>query len=72
MGAYDSVEKKFLNLEEFTVIAKLPSKEVLLAQLVGTVSGPLRAFMYVIDQLSKRTPVQAGAEASKVEPTEAK
>lgn len=55
LGAFDISAKKYLNLDEFTVIAKLPSREVLLAQLVGVMSGPIRAFMYIVDQLSKKT-----------------
>ena len=55
LGAFDVPAKKYLNLDEFTVIAKLPSREVLLAQLVGVMSGPIRAFMYIVDQLSKKT-----------------
>lgn len=55
LGAYDSVEKVALDKNQFLVIAKLPSREILLAQLVGVMSGPIRAFMYVIDQLSKKS-----------------
>ncbi|MDP3901490.1 MAG: 50S ribosomal protein L10 [bacterium] len=54
LGAYDSVEKSFLDADQFTIIAKLPSREVLLAQLVGMMAGSIRAFMYIVDQLSKK------------------
>lgn len=59
LGAYDVAKKAFLTAEEFTIVAKLPPREVLLGQLVGVLAGPIRAFMYVIDQLSKRQPAAA-------------
>lgn len=55
LGAYDGVEKIALDKNQFLVIAKLPSREILLAQLVGVMSGPIRAFMYIADQLSKKS-----------------
>jgi len=57
LGAYDDVEKMALDKNQFLVIAKLPSREILLAQLVGVLSGPIRAFMYIADQLSKKSAV---------------
>jgi large subunit ribosomal protein L10 len=36
-------------------IGKLPPREVLLAQLLGTMAGPVRAFLYLLDQKSKQT-----------------
>lgn len=59
LGSYDLEKKNFLTAEDFVVIAKLPSREVLLAQLLGVLSGPIRAFMYIVDQLSKRSPTTA-------------
>jgi len=54
LGGYDLEKNNFITPEEFLAIAKLPSREVLLAQLIGVLSGPIRAFVYIIDQLSKR------------------
>jgi large subunit ribosomal protein L10 len=34
-------------------MGKLPPREVLLAQLLGTLAGPIRSFMYLLDQKSK-------------------
>ncbi len=59
LGAYDLVGKKSLTVEEFLVIAKLPSREVLLGQLAGMLTAPLRQFMFVISELSKRIPAAA-------------
>ena len=61
LGAYELPKKLFLSAEEFLAIARLPSREVLLAQLVGVLSGPIRAFMYVLDQISKKQPSSAKA-----------
>ena len=65
LGAYEIPLKNFLNAEQFLAIAKLPPREVLLAQLVGVLSGPIRALMYIIDQLSKRS-TEAQASNAKV------
>jgi large subunit ribosomal protein L10 len=69
LGAFDMKEKKALTGEEFTVIAKLPSREVLLGMVLGAITGPLRAFMYLLQELAKRTPAGAGSpdEASSAE-----
>lgn len=55
LGAYDLVDKKAVGSDEFVVIAKLPSRETLLAMTIGGITGPLRAFMYIVNQLSKKT-----------------
>lgn len=54
LGAYEIPLKNFLNAEKFLAIAKLPPREILLAQFVGVLAGPIRAFMYVLDQRSKK------------------
>lgn len=61
LGVYDLAQKAFLNPEQFVTIAKLPPREVLLAQLVGVLSAPIRAFIYVVDELSKRSAPEASA-----------
>jgi large subunit ribosomal protein L10 len=65
VGAFDRDSNAVLSTQEFTIIAKLPSREVLLAQVVGAMSGPLRAFMYIVSELSKRQPASAEAPAGK-------
>lgn len=54
LGAYDLVAKTALTAEEFTVIAKLPSREALLAQVLGAFTGPVRAFMYLLQERAKK------------------
>jgi large subunit ribosomal protein L10 len=65
------LEKKLVNAEEITNLAKLPSREVLLAQLLGAVQSPmygfagslagiLRKFVYALDQVREQ---KANAQA---------
>lgn len=62
LGNYDMANKIFMTADEFMVIAKLPTKEVLLAQVVGAMSGTIRAFVYIVDQLSKKPEASAKAD----------
>lgn len=64
LGAYDAEAKKMLSAAEFTVIAKLPNRETLLAMVLGAMTGPLRAFMYIASELSKRAPAAPAAAAA--------
>lgn len=54
LSAYDGTQQKVLSKEEFVMIAKLPSKDVLLAMIMGGITGPLRAFMSIVKQLSEK------------------
>ncbi len=69
LAAYDAEAKKLLNTAEFTVIAKLPNRETLLAMVIGAMTGPLRAFMSIVQQLAERPQTnlpagQAGADVT--------
>lgn len=61
LGGYDMAGRKFMSAEEFMVLAKLPSREILLAQVMGMFTISLRQFMFLLGELSKRTPVAASA-----------
>lgn len=63
VSAYDKDRKAVVTDKEFLVIAKLPSREVLLGMVLGGMTGPLRAFMHILSELSKKQP----AAAAKVE-----
>ena len=54
LGVYNIKAKSFLDAAQFTVIAKLPSREVLLAQVVGVLAAPIRVFMYLLQEKSKK------------------
>lgn len=61
LGAYDREGNRAIPVAEFNVIAKLPSREVLLGQVVGTMTGPLRKFMVVLQEIAKKQPAAAAA-----------
>jgi large subunit ribosomal protein L10 len=46
--------KKLLQPAEVTQLAELPSREVLLAQLLSVFNGPARSFVTVLGQLEKK------------------
>lgn len=53
LGAYDLKEKNFIDAETVIKIGKLPTREVLLGQLVGVLSAPMRMLAYVLSEKSK-------------------
>jgi large subunit ribosomal protein L10 len=53
LGAYDLADKKFIDSETVIKIGRLPSKEVLLGQLLGVLSAPMRMLAYVLSEKSK-------------------
>lgn len=58
MGAYEAVEKKFFDAAQFAVIAKLPAREVLLAQIAMMLTMPVKKVMVALnsrkEQLEKQ------------------
>lgn len=55
LGGYDLAEKNFFDSATVQRIGKLPSREVLLGQLVGMLVAPMRMFLYVLSEKSKRS-----------------
>lgn len=59
LGAYDATEKKFFTVEEVAMIAKLPPKQVLLAQIAMMLTMPMKKVMVALngrkEQLEKQT-----------------
>ncbi|MEE8131581.1 MAG: 50S ribosomal protein L10 [Candidatus Paceibacterota bacterium] len=55
LGGYDLSEKNFIDAEKVNFIGKLPSREILLGQLVGMLSAPIKMFMRVLSEKSKRS-----------------
>jgi large subunit ribosomal protein L10 len=56
LGGYDFENKQFLSGEEVRYLGQLPSREVLLGQVMGGMISPLRAFMYILREKSTSTP----------------
>ncbi len=55
LGGLDVLSKAIIPGETIIAIGKLPSREVLLAQLIGVLSSPLRMFAYVLSEKAKRS-----------------
>ncbi|HVN26692.1 MAG TPA: 50S ribosomal protein L10 [Candidatus Paceibacterota bacterium] len=53
LGGYDVVGNVPMDAAQVLAIGQLPPREVLLAQLLGMLSAPLKSFMYLLDQKSK-------------------
>lgn len=54
LGGLDVKEKTELSREMVIKIGSLPSREVLLGQVVGVISAPIRAFIYVLSQKAQK------------------
>ena len=55
LGGLDVNKKEEVPFETIQMIGSLPSREILLAQLLGAITGPLRALMYILQEKSKRS-----------------
>lgn len=53
LGGYDEKMGAAVDAQQIIFIGKLPPREVLLAQLLGMLTAPIRSFMYVLDQKAK-------------------
>ena len=58
MAAYDLLEKRLVDINEFKAIATLPSREILLAQIAMMLTMPLKQMMMVLNERSKQTQTQ--------------
>jgi large subunit ribosomal protein L10 len=54
LGGYDMKASAGVDAQQIIYIGKLPPREVLLAQLLGMLTAPIRSFMYVLDQKAKQ------------------
>lgn len=54
LGAYDREGNKPMTVAEFNVIARLPSREVLLAQVMNVMQGPLRKFLATVNEVAAK------------------
>ena len=55
VGGLNVETKEEVPFETIQMIGSLPSREILLAQLMGTLIAPLRGLMYVLQEKSKRS-----------------
>lgn len=54
LGGLDVLKKESLPRETVVAIGRLPSREVLLGQLLGGITGPVRQFMHALNEVSKK------------------
>ena len=54
LGYYDENEKKVFDQNEFKVIAMLPSREILLAQIAMMLTMPIKQTMMVLNERAKQ------------------
>jgi ribosomal protein L10 len=54
IGGVDLKNKEFIGFEQIKLIGALPSREILLSQLMGAISSPLRALLYVLEERAKK------------------
>ncbi len=54
LGGWNILEKKLVDSNEFNMIAKLPGREVLLAQIAMMLTMPLKQFMGILQERSKK------------------
>lgn len=59
LGGIDMTEKKFIDANEIIAIAKLPSREVLLAQIAMMLTMPIKQIMQILNERSKQLQLNA-------------
>ncbi len=55
LGGYNLKTDEFFEPEYITKVGQLPSREVLLGQVVGGISGPIRAFVYTLKAIAEKS-----------------
>jgi len=53
LGGHDIKRGNPFDAAQIVYIGKLPPREIVLAQLLGVLAGPIRSFLYVLDQKAK-------------------
>ncbi len=59
LGGLDILKKESLPRETVVAIGRLPSREVLLAQLLGGITGPVRKLMFALNKVAEKKGVAA-------------
>ena len=55
LGGLDVADKRFIDGKEVIAIGKLPSREVLIGQLVGMIAVPIKSLLFILKEKSKQT-----------------
>jgi large subunit ribosomal protein L10 len=55
LGGYDARNKNIIESSEIIALGQLPPREVLLGQIIGILSAPIRSFLYVLSERSKKS-----------------
>jgi large subunit ribosomal protein L10 len=55
VGGFDIAAGKEVLAADIVAMGKLPSREILLSQVVGTIAAPLTSLLYVLKERSKQT-----------------
>lgn len=55
LGGFDVAGKRFIDANEVIAIGKLPSRDVLIGQLVGMIAAPIKSFMFVLKAKSEKS-----------------
>lgn len=66
------LEGEFLDIEAVKGLASIPSREVLLAKLLGSFKAPVSNFVYLVDAIAKKKAEESPAEAVSEEAAPAK
>ena len=70
LGGYDVKSGALVDSAQIIYIGKLPPREVLLGQLLGMLSAPIRSFLYILDQKAKAGGGSAKSEAASDTPAD--
>ncbi|MBI2033529.1 MAG: 50S ribosomal protein L10 [Candidatus Liptonbacteria bacterium] len=60
LGGYDIKSKSIIEPVKILTIGQLPSREVLLSQLLGMIAAPIKSLLYLMDQKAKTHSINSG------------
>ena len=58
LGGYDVKEKKVITLDEFNILAQLPTKDILLAQMAIVFTMPIKKLMFALNSRKEQIEAQ--------------
>jgi len=54
LGAYDLIDKSFVDSERIVFLGNLPPREIILAQFFGLLKSPVQSLLYILKEQSKK------------------